>query len=514
MSGRSKRGSLPRTWRGTIRWSAWFASFRVSESFRGRLLCNSLRKAGFFVTITTVMYAKSAAIFMLMVFSFQTFFLMIARAQGQDDEPVNIHNLLSDQELRNSSSMSFSELETFLQRGALGTLQFPDTQGNIHSAAEIIFDTALAFELNPRFLLVMLQREQSLIEDPSPSLDQLDWAMGYGVCDDCAKNDPGIQKFRGFAKQVYYASERIAKNYLPDLERTGRALSSVGQGFVSIIDGRMIIPQNHATAVLYTYTPHLLGNQNFVRIWRHWFSLEYPDGSLLQNTEDGGVWHLKNGLRRPITSRAALFSRFGSQPLLPIPPSLLQKYRVGSPIRLPNYALIRTPDGVIGLLVDETLRPIPSLDVFRAIGFNPDEIVDVPFEDVAGYVRAFPLASETLDPRGTLVQNNKSGAVFWMENGVRHPIVSREVLRVMFADAAINPMDPESLAFFPLSEPVRFRDGTLLKQKESADIFVISEGKRRPIKNGNMFETFGWKWSDVIETDARSVDLHPLSDPL
>ena len=106
----------------------------------------------------------------------------------------NPNNIISDNDLVDSQTMSATRIQKFLQdKGSpLANYQINDPWGNLKTAAQIIFDASQYYIINPQFLLVLLQKEQSLITDPTPSQGQLDWATGYGVCDSCSKDDPAI----------------------------------------------------------------------------------------------------------------------------------------------------------------------------------------------------------------------------------------------------------------------------------------------------------------------------------
>ncbi|MFA4845877.1 MAG: hypothetical protein WC654_04940, partial [Patescibacteria group bacterium] len=346
----------------------------------------------------------------------------------------------------------------------------------------------------------------------TPSDDQLAWAMGYAVCDDCSKSDPRIQKFKGFARQVYYAAERIRESYLDDLTRRGYTETGVGPGIAVTIDNTTVVPVNFATSSLYTYTPHLHGNENFVTIWERWFGQEYLTGSLLQDKDTGAIWLIQYNERRPITSRAAFFSRFNVNTVVAVSGTTLEQYPVGDPISFANYSLLRSPGGTVYLLVDDTRRGFTSQEAFRSLGFNPDEIVDVSWDDLDVYTEATPISVETVYPQGALLQDNTTGGVFYVENGEKHPIVSREILANQFADKIIVPVDPENLDSYERGEEVGFADGTLIGVTGSPDIFVVSEGNRRPIVDEVTFFTYGWNFNQVIWTNERSVLLHPLGE--
>ncbi len=422
--------------------------------------------------------------------------------------------LISDAELTDYNALDKYGIQRVLNKGFLANYVTDDIYGRKRSAADIIWWTAQMHGINPKVLLVMLQKEQSLIEDQSPTQDQLDWALGYGVCDDCTHDDPSIQRWRGFAKQLNSAALQFVEGYLKDLETTGETVMGYAPGVTSKIDGQYITFANKATAALYTYTPHIHGNKNFVKLWNRYFGVYHPTGVLLQDNTTGGVYLIQFGKKRPITSQTALLSRYNLDMIIPVDPTVLEAYPDGTPISFPNYSLLQAPNGGIYLLVDDTLRPIASQEAFRATGFNPDEVVSVAWEEINGYETGEPITTNTLYPHGVLLQDNTTGGVFFVEDGIRHPIKSREILNNRFANWIISPVSPEELNEFENGEAVLFQDGTLIKAKNSPDVYVISEGLRRPILTEEVFLGLGWSWENIIIADESSITLHELGEPV
>jgi len=425
---------------------------------------------------------------------------------------VDYNYLLGDDELTDMTAMDFETLQAFLTRGYLADYETEDVNGHEESAAEVIWDSAQAFDLNPQFLLTMLQKEQSLVEDSSPSQDQLDWAMGYAVCDDCSKSDPLIQKYKGFGNQIYYASKRIRESFLEDLESRGYTENGLGPGIEVEIDDVLVVPANNATSVLYAYTPHLHGNENFSLIWERWFTHTYPSGTLLQDKETGGIWYIQFGRRRAITSRSAYLSRFPTQPVIAVSASVINQYPQGNPISFPNYSLLRSPRGTVYLIVDDERRGFDSQEAFRAIGFNAEEIVDVTWEDLNVYEEGEPITVASVYPNGSLMQDTTTGGVYFVQEGVKHPIMSKQILEARFDGWPILPQPPEDLADYPTGNYVTFPDGTLLLAPGSPDVFVVSDGQRRLIPDEATFLAYGWEWSQIIATNERSVLLQPLGE--
>ncbi len=423
--------------------------------------------------------------------------------------------VISDAEMTDADSMTHAQIQAFLDAyGTLGSRSFEDVDGTTKPSAQIIFDAANRNRISPKVILVTLQKEQSLVDDTSPKQSQLDWAMGYAICDSCNHETEAAQRFKGFAKQVNSATLQFGEGYLADLAAFGKTVAGFGPGVTVAVDDILLTPANNATAALYTYTPHTHGNSNFAKLWQRWFTHDYPDGTLLQNVEDGGVWLIQYGTRRPITSRTAFLTRFNEQAIVPVTATSLAVFPTGRAISLPNYSLLRSPRGTVYLLVDDTLRGFVSREAMREVGLNPEDAIEASFEDLDAYEEGQPITAETVYPQGALLQDTTTGGVFFVENGTKAPIMSREILNTKFKNMSIQPAEAGELDAYKTIAPVAFPDGTLIGQTGKSDVYVISNGERLPIPDGETFLSYGWSWDQVIKTNERSVDVHPLGEPI
>jgi hypothetical protein len=424
--------------------------------------------------------------------------------------------IISDAEMTDAFSMDLNQIRSFLEAhgGAIADLRLPDYSGKTRWAADIIWRAAQEHIINPKVLLVTLQKEQSLIEEEDPTDKQLDWAMGYGVCDDCSMDDPAVQRWQGFGKQINSAAMQFIEGYLADIEAYGVTAGKYGPDVPITISGETVTPENAATAALYAYTPHLHGNQNFASIWQTWFGREYPSGTLVQVPGEDGVWLLQSGYRRAITSESALRSRFNADLIVQISKSALESYPEGANISLPNYSLVQDEDGVIYLLVDDTLRPIDSMETFRSIGFSQDEIVSITNSERETYTLGSTITTSTVDPQGQLYQLTTNGAVFFIQDGKRHPIFDVSILNVRFKGKSIHSITPVEMEQFGEGTPVKLPDGTLVKIVESPTVYVISEGMRREIPSESVFTSFGYQWTNIIDVPENVLNLHPLGEEL
>lgn len=426
--------------------------------------------------------------------------------------PFDPNYVISDAEATETSSFDAAGIQAFLAaRGSgLATLRTADIDGAVKSASEIIYAASIRNQVSPRFLLALLQREQSLITDPVPTQRDLDWATGYGICDSCSMDDPSLQKYRGFANQVEYAASGF--RYFMDQGIMRRA------GEPTVIDGVPVTPATAATANLYNYTPHLNAQKNFWLVWQHYFVRRYPSGTLATAAPAiKGIWLIRFGERRLVASNSVLLSRFDPDKVIKVAANDLLAYPQGDPIKFQNYSLLRSPRGTVYLIVGDERRGFVSQEVFRKIGFSKAEVAAASWEDLAGYKEGTPITMADNYPTGALLQDPKTRGVYFVQGGIKRPLVSPELLSMYFSNRRVKKSTVADLESLKTGEPITLADGELVKTADSPAIYVISDGQRLPIISGEVFEKQGWKWDNVVTVSQRLLDISPLGpnfDPI
>jgi uncharacterized protein with LGFP repeats len=159
--------------------------------------------------------------------------------------------------------------------------------GGSMTAAQLIASVAQSCNISPKVLLVLLQKEQSLVTATSPSATKYAKATGFS-CPDTAPCDPA---FASFFYQVYYAARQFQVYRLRPDSFNFRAGGTYGILLNPNAGcGRKTVTiANAATAGLYNYTPYTpnaaamanlygtgdgcssYGNRNFWRMWWDWF---------------------------------------------------------------------------------------------------------------------------------------------------------------------------------------------------------------------------------------------------
>lgn len=470
---------------------------------------------------------------------FAVFCLLFAFKTTLAENNFNPNYIISDSEILNENGMSLEEIKDFLndKGGYLASykattctdediLALRPCSGPLKTAAEIIYDVSrprlISYVskpynfggINPKFLLVLLQKEQSLTEETSPRQSQLDWAAGYGCPDGSSCN----VRWQGFWKQVNSASLQF-RDYMdsPQLYTYKAGETYTFSNPYSTIKNEIniVTPANQATAALYNYTPHVYnGNYNFYNIWQRYFTREYYDGSLLQAEGEAGVWLIQNGQKRPFLSKSALTSRYDLNKIIIVNKSDIDKYPKGAPIKFQNYSLVRSPNGAIYLLVDNKRHGFASAEAFRAIGYNPEEVMNASWEDVESYEEGKSLTATSTYPTGALLQDKTTGGVYWVYEGTKAPIFDAIFLKTRFKNKKIISAAKDELANYETVAPVTFIDGELLKSTISPAVYLISDGKKRPFSSGEAFLGRGYKWENIIPVSPKVLYLYEEGEPI
>ena len=420
--------------------------------------------------------------------------------------------IISDEEMQSTANWTTADIQKFLEaRGSyLATLRAEDLNGQIKPASEIIFQAAQQYQINPKYLLVTLQKEQSLITDDTPTQKQLDWATGYGVCDSCSLNDPNVIKFKGFGKQVDNAAG-IIRWYYNNSDRS--FVKKKDQ--TTVIDSQPIVPQSWATAFLYTYTPHFHGNKNFWRIWSTWFSQIYPNGSLLKSAETGDIWLIQEKTKKKFKNQATLLSRADPKMIIEIPESELSNYQTGPEISFPNYSILKTSSQIY-LLDYDSLRPFASLEVVKKLGYNPEEFIDITEADIAGYTLGSTITASTTAPRGIVYQiTDLNNSYYLFKDGALTPITDKNIIAINYKDLPIEKHTLKEIKNLDVANiPVGFKDGTLVRLAGSSNIYVIEHNKKRLIADTDTFAALGYKRENVTTLNQITLNNILTGEPL
>lgn len=245
----------------------------------------------------------------VLVIVFTSLFTSPGSAQAVTGADFDPGFIISDEVFFDSSSMTTAAVQSFLNSKVTSCLagytclknykqptpNMPAVAGycagfsgsSSESAASIIVKVSQACGINPQVILVLLQKEQSLVTDDWPIAIQYQKATGFS-CPDTAPCDPA---YSGFFNQVYGAAFQFRnyQNNPRDYNYDEGRFNTIHFNPNANCGATNVYIRNQATANLYIYTPYqpnaaalanlygigdgcsAYGNRNFWRIFNNWF---------------------------------------------------------------------------------------------------------------------------------------------------------------------------------------------------------------------------------------------------
>ncbi|MFK4115529.1 hypothetical protein ACI2K6_12950 [Microbacterium sp. NPDC006705] len=235
-------------------------------------------------------------------------------ASAADARNFDPGNIISDANFYSTSTMNAGDVQAFLdakgnrcsqnclKNFSMNTVAKPSeaglcngyTGGLRRTAAEIIDGVAKSCGISQKVLLVLLEKEQSLVTMNNPA----DWRYRSATGQGCPDTAPCDAAYYGFFNQVYGAARqfKIYQKYADTYWYKAGMTNSILYSPTQSCGRKSVYIVNQATAALYIYTPYTpndaalraqwgegdgcsaYGNRNFYMFWATWFG--DPRGSL------------------------------------------------------------------------------------------------------------------------------------------------------------------------------------------------------------------------------------------
>ncbi|MBD8103560.1 hypothetical protein PlfCFBP13513_13765 [Plantibacter flavus] len=363
------------------------------------------------------------------------------------------------------------------------------------SAASIIAKVGAACGISQKVLIVMLEKEQSLITDDWPSARQYRSAMGYG-CPDTADCDTN---YYGFFNQVYAAALQF-KNYQANPTRWNHVpgrINAVRYNPNAACGSSSVFIQNYATAGLYNYTPYqpnasalanlygsgdgcgAYGNRNFWRLYTDWFGSTTGGSSLVKSAASAAIYLVAGDQKYYVPDQATLSAFASLGGVATVSQAYLDRYTtVGNATRI-----VRAPSGAI-YLVDAGLR----------VGFTSCEMVlDYGGScTTAGYTQLTDAQIALfVEPaaRVTPVYATTAGARYYVTRGTKREIVDATAQALAGIPADLIVLTEAGVANLADGAPI-LRDSIYLGSRGTGGYSFVSGATKYPVQ-GNATVSLG-----------------------
>lgn len=413
-------------------------------------------------------------------------------------------NIISDALFYDGGSMSAGQVQSFLNaarpscrsgytclknygqatpnRSAVAGRCAAYAGASLESAATIIAKVGAACGISQKVLIVMLEKEQSLITDDWPSDRQYRSAMGYG-CPDTADCDT---TYYGFFNQVYAAALQF-KNYQANPTRwnhvAGR-VNAVRYNPNAACGSSNVFIQNAATAGLYNYTPYqpnasalanlygsgdgcgAYGNRNFWRLYTDWFGSTTGGGSLVRTTANANIYLVTDTRKYLIRDSLMLAAYAPLGPVTYVSQSYLDRYTTMQPAS----RIIRAPNGGI-FFTDASIKlGFPTCDMVVDYGgaCNDNGWTQLTQAQIDAFVAG---------PVVTPVYATTAGARYWVTGGTKREIADAQSQ----AEAGLSPvmmvLTEGGIEQMPSGAPI-IRESGFVVNRGTSEYTLISGGAR------------------------------------
>lgn len=422
-------------------------------------------------------------------------------ATAADFDPGNI---VSDDVFYDSSAMGVQEIQSFLNARipqcragytclrdfrqdttsqparAAGCSPYPGASQE--TAAAIIQKVGASCGVNPQVLLVLLEKEQSLVTDTWPTAGQYRSATGYG-CPDSGSCD---SQYYGLFNQLYNSAWQF-KKYRADPTAWGyqaNRWNTILWNPNRACGTSQVFIQNQATAGLYIYTPYRpnqaaldnmygvgdscssYGNRNFYRLFSDWFGDPKQTASFVKSAGDPMLYLVAGAIKYRVPSMDVYdaLSTLGTYRV--VPPSYLDA--IATSPKWANDAIRDARSGAIFLTQGGSKNQFPDCDTVALYGLACADAIDLTPAQLGRWSTG-PLVTRFFVAPGSsdvfmFVNGGRARIYDWPAvvklNGGTPPFVATLRASVAQTYPVLHTLlNPQSLVKSPSSDAVYFVDG-------------------------------------------------------
>jgi len=351
--------------------------------------------------------------------------------------------------------------------------------GRQETAAQMVVGVAASCGINPQVLLVLLEKEQSLVTRTSPTSRAYQIATGFG----CPDTAPCDAQYYGLFNQLYQAArqyQRYAASPNSYGYRAGRTNTIYWHPNAACGTSQVYI-ENQATAGLYNYTPYRpnaaalanltgtgdacssYGNRNFWRLFTDWFGSTQTTSSLMRSTTDATVYLVSGGTKYPIRTMAQVDALKPLGSVAFVSQQYLDRRTTGPAFQ----RSLHSADGTIYLVDEGRLHPFTSCGQLADFGMSCASLVSVDTTQVARFTRAATVSNVVRTPAGVL---------FHVTVGTRREAADTESLSAAGLPTVGLALSAATISSLPYGTPL-VRDGLLLRGRTGgATVATVAGG--------------------------------------
>ncbi len=403
----------------------------------------------------------------------------------------------------------------------------PDEK-NPRTAAQLIWDSAQRSGMNPQAILVILEKEQSLITgrktaDEATLQKALDRALGFG-CPDSGGCD---NIFAGFYFQLFGNFDAQANRYLGATQSLMKSFSTSGgrgpavNGVPAKIGDRItldntlgsyegvqaqqtIVLSNAATAALYRYTPHVFnGNYNFWRFFNDWFRL--PNNTIIKTSSKKSLLYvILNGVKHQAPGFVLQARGLNPSNAVVVSKTELASYQTGELLGPTDNTVVKVDDEDQLYVFTNNIRHPASSFVLKQRGLNPDAALKMTKEEA----KLFEPGAALAPAPGTIVKGKSDTAVYLVAADGTLQLFTEFTFKQYDAASKVVVAEDAELAKYEKKGTVPPLDGTVMKSASSTTVFVLEGGLKKAL-TGEIFKNRGLSFANIAVFSDEVINAYP-----
>ncbi len=407
------------------------------------------------------------------------------------------------------------------------------------SAARIIYNAAQANSINPKVLIVTLQKESSgpLVTDTWPFYSQYRTPMGY-ACPDTAPCD---SQYYGFANQVSNAAAQFRRyaNYPANYRHKAGQNNDVRYNPSTSCGSSTVYIATQATASLYNYTPYqpnagalsgmsdstaggtatcgAYGNRNFFWYYNKWFGSTRRD---LIRTSNSGVYLVENGQKRAFPN-AETFLSYGYRWADVVVVSQSELSSIPEGTVMPYNAHFRDGQLVRGagttgvyLVQNGTKRGFANAETFISCGYQWTQVTNVSSVEVGLIPAGTDMPYNVNYRKDGLIRAQGATGVYLVQNGTKRGFANAETfLSYGYQWSLVTNVTAVELGMLPVGTDipynVNYRNNGLIRAQNTTGVYLIQNGAKRGFSTAEAFLSYGYQWTTVVNVTSVELGMIP-----
>jgi hypothetical protein len=238
---------------------------------------------------------------------------------------------------------------------------------------------------------------------------------------------------------------------------------------------------------------------------------QFPDQTLIRHSR--GVAVVEDGKRRPIINPEVFVSRYRWEDVIDVTEEEWRQYREGEVVKLRSGMVVsETNSGRVYIVARGTKVYVPSPELFIEMGYKWSNITVLP-DGTLGTLTDGGTLRRGKHPDGSLITAEGKG-VEYLEDGKKRPIPTPEIFDKQFRWEDLVKISLEEWNSYPRGEAVYYPNGTIIREQNSPEVFVVSDGERRKVTSPEVFDNMGYNWANIIIVSDGSSQGMALGRPI